>query len=288
MIRAGQERDRFAPYICRWRVDVTNNQTRLGFAATLFLVGGIYLLLPHLRLSSHIVSLVRWAFAWIAVVYLILGLLTNREGGVFFICRSFAASAGAIFLVLNFLPLSYWAAGPLLFDKKVESKRPVAVVLGGGINRDGTPTESSIRRVVQGAQLYHAGLARTLLFSTGVTSKSEISEAQAMARFALSLGVPQKAILLEKSSVNTDENARFSSDILRKRGVNRILLVTDPIHMFRAKESFQHYGIFADPAPTVDKELIEMEARGRWNLFHRVLHEYIGIAYYRAKRFLAS
>ena len=108
-----------------------------------------------------------------------------------------------------------------------------------------------------------------------------------MARFARSLGVPQKAILLEKSSMNTDENARFSSDILRKRGVNRILLVTDPIHMFRAKESFQHYGIYADPVPTAGKEFIGSEARGGWNLFRRVLHEYIGIAYYRARRFLA-
>lgn len=288
MIRSGQGIDRFALHIFRWRVDVANNQTRLGFIASLFLVSGIFILLPHLRLPSQLVSLVRWGFAWIAVAYLVLGIVTNREGGIFLISRSFAASAGVIFLVLNFLPVSYWAAGPLLFEKKVVSKRPVAVVLGGGINRDGTPTEMTIRRVVQGVQLYHAGMARTLLFSTGVTSTSDMSEAQAMARFARSLGVPSKAILLEMSSMNTDENARFSSNILRKRGINRILLVTDPIHMFRAKESFQYYGIFADPVPTVGKELIGKEARGRWNLFHRVLHEYIGLVYYRAKRFLAK
>ena len=263
---------------------MTKNQTRLEFAASLFLAGVIYILLPHLRLPGYVVSVLRWVFAWAAVVYLLFGFLTNREGGVFLACRSFVAATGAFFLVLNFLQVSYLAAGPLLFDNKTESKRSVAVVLGGGINGDGTPSEMSIRRTVRGAQLYHSGTARTLLFSTGVTSFSDTSEAQA--RYARSLGVPQKAILLEKSSVNTDENARFTSSILRKRGINRILLVTGPIHMFRAVESFRHYGIQADPVPTVGKKYIGMEARGGWNLFHRVVGEYIGIAFYRTKWFL--
>jgi uncharacterized SAM-binding protein YcdF (DUF218 family) len=131
-------------------------------------------------------------------------------------------------------------------------------------------------------------MARTLLFSTGDTSFSGVTEAQAMARFARSLGVPQKAILLEKNSLNTDENARFVSSLLRKRGINRIYLVTDPIHMFRAVESFKYYEIQADPVPTVGKKYIRMEARGGWNLSQRVLHEYIGITYYRAKRFLEN
>ena len=106
-----------------------------------------------------------------------------------------------------------------------------------------------------------------------------------MAQYARSLGVPHKAILLEKTSKNTDENARYTAAMLHKRGINRVLLVTDPIHMFRAVESFRHYGIQVDPVPTVDKKFIVMEARGGWNLFHRLLHEYIGIAFYRVKKF---
>ena len=207
---------------------------------------------------------------------------------MFLACRSFVAAAGAIFLVLNFFHLSTFAAGPFVFDKKIDSKRPVAVILGGGVKNDGTPTEMSVRRTVQGVQLYHSGMARTLLFSTGDTSALGITEAQAMARFARSLGVPQNAILLEKDSMNTDENARFTSSLLRKRGINRIHLVTDPIHMYRAVESFRRYGIQADPVPTVGKEYIRMEARGGWNLSHRVLHEYIGTVYYRVKWFLEN
>ncbi len=60
---------------------------------------------------------------------------------MFLACRSFVAATGVFFLVLNFLQVSYLAAGPLLFDNKTESKRSVAVVLGGGINGDGTPNE---------------------------------------------------------------------------------------------------------------------------------------------------
>ncbi len=267
---------------------MTNNQTRLGFAASLFLSGFVYILLPQLRIPNHIVSIVGWVFAWTAVVFILFGFFTKREGGVFLVCRSFVAATGAIFLLLNFLHVSSFAVGPLLFDKKIDSKRPVAVVLGGGIKEDGTPSEVSIRRTVQGVQLYHSGMARTLLFSTGDTSASGTTEAQAMARFARSLAVPQRAILLESASMNTDENARFTSSLLRKREVSRIYLVTDPIHMYRAVESFRHYGIQVDPVPTVGKKYIWKEARGGWNLARRVLHEYIGIAFYRAKRLLEN
>ncbi len=267
---------------------MTKNQTRLGFTASLFLAAVIFVLLPHLRISNHIVSIIEWVFAWTAVAYLLFGFFTNREGEIFLVCRSFVGAAGAIFLLLHFFYFSSYAAGPLVFDKKIDSKREVAVILGGGVKKDGTPTEMSIRRAVQGVQLYHSGMARTLLFSTGDTFSLGFSEAQSMSRFARSLGVPQKAILLENDSLNTDENARFVSSILRKRGINRIHLVTDPIHMYRAVESFRHYGIQVDPVPTVGKIYIRMEARGGWNLFRRVLHEYIGIAYYRMKRFLEN
>lgn len=54
----------------------------------------------------------------------------------------------------------------------------------------------------------------------------------------------------EKMSQDTDENARFSRDMLKKEGINNIVLVTDAWHMGRGKLAFDHYGFSALAAPT--------------------------------------
>ena len=89
-------------------------------------------------------------------------------------------------------------------------------MLGAGIHSDGEPTLNSRWRVIRSVQLYNEGRVPLLLFATGITN-GEKTEAGAMARYARSLGVPEKAILLEEQSTNTEENAQFASEMLRAR-----------------------------------------------------------------------
>lgn len=259
---------------------------RRTFAASILIVSFFYLLLPNIRLPKYWASNIMSAVAWIGVAYFLLGIFTSREGWWFRFCRSLTATVGAFFLMLNFLPFSYWLAKPLLYDSIMEVTRPVAVVLGAGVTKEGALTLNSFQRTVRGVQLYHEGKTKLLLFSTGATSPSTASEAEAMARMARSIGVPSEAILLENSSKNTDENAKFTAEILHKREVGQVLLVTDPIHMYRAIESFRYYGIKADPAPT--KGYLRKDNKAGWDLFQRTLHEYIGIAYYRLNHHFAD
>ncbi len=74
-------------------------------------------------------------------------------------------------------------------------------------------------------------------------------EAPAMAStFIQDFGIDAK--WTEKMSHDTNENARFSQDLLQKEGVNKIVLVTDAWHMGRGKLAFDHYGFQALAAPT--------------------------------------
>ena len=54
-----------------------------------------------------------------------------------------------------------------------------------------------------------------------------------MKALAMSLGVPEEAIILEDKAKNTYENVMFTKEILDSREWDKILLVSSPYHMRR-------------------------------------------------------
>jgi uncharacterized SAM-binding protein YcdF (DUF218 family) len=117
----------------------------------------------------------------------------------------------------------------------------VIVVLGGGLGRDYqrhiVPNAFSQLRLSQ-AILQHQ--------STGLPIVLSGVEAPWMRDWLLAQGVD--AALLEKRSMNTCENARFSALLLQKQGgAPRIELVTDAYHMPRARRLFAMNGIETVP-----------------------------------------
>jgi len=133
---------------------------------------------------------------------------------------------------------------------------PAIVVLGGAIKppdrRQPLPMlGDSSDRVWHAARLYHAGKAPLLLLSGGSDpAVNNLSEARAMQWFLRDLGVPSQALLLEEDSRTTQENAAFSAAILKRRGIDRVLLVTSALHMRRALAHFEAQGIKVVPAAT--------------------------------------
>lgn len=93
----------------------------------------------------------------------------------------------------------------------------------------------------------------------------------------------------EDKSKNTAENAEFSAKILQQADIHRILLVTDAMHMYRAKMMFEQQGIAVVAAPTLffaRKELglsdllPGVEGLRRANY---ASYEWLGIVWYRIR-----
>ncbi len=91
-------------------------------------------------------------------------------------------------------------------------------------------------RVPVAAELYHAGRVGSLMMCGGAAEG--IPEALQMKEKAVSLGVPEKAVLTECSSLNTVENILYSmTELQRAFWLNRVkslLLVTTAFHMRRS------------------------------------------------------
>jgi uncharacterized SAM-binding protein YcdF (DUF218 family) len=134
----------------------------------------------------------------------------------------------------------------------------VIVVLGGGTEpkiypRSFVEVNGAGDRIIYAAQLYRNGAAPKILLTGGRVdwdkSRSS-SEAEEMAALFNLMGVPADALLLETRSKNTYENALFTREILEKKGVNRIILITSAMHMPRSIALFEKQGFQVLPAPT--------------------------------------
>jgi SanA protein len=106
----------------------------------------------------------------------------------------------------------------------------VAVIFGAGLRRDGTPTAILRDRVETGAQLYLNGKVEKLLM-TGDNRVVEYNEPGAMRDYAISLGVPEDAIVTDFAGRRTYDSCYRAKSIFE---VESAILVTQKFHLPRA------------------------------------------------------
>ncbi len=174
---------------------------------------------------------------------------------------------------LRLAPLAALLARPLLVAEDVR-RRPFIVVLCGGCRYSGQLSEATSARVEHGVRLFRRGLAPRLILSGGRWAPHRPACAPRMKALALSLGMLSEQVIVEGGSSRTAENAREVARLLRAHGASAILLVTSALHMRRAKLCFEKQGVEVSCAAT--------PGQGHEALFAKeVLHEYLGLAYYR-------
>jgi uncharacterized SAM-binding protein YcdF (DUF218 family) len=116
------------------------------------------------------------------------------------------------------------------------------VVLGHSARADDPVMQGRVRR---GVELYREGLGDCLIMSGRWSFKirrtpPERPEAEVMRDFALTLGVPRDAFLLEDESTDTLSNAYFTKvRFLMPLGWRRIAVVTSEEHAGRALWLFE-------------------------------------------------
>lgn len=105
-----------------------------------------------------------------------------------------------------------------------------AIVFGAGLTRDGQPTAILRDRVETAAQLYFAGKVQKLLMS-GDNRFANYNEPGAMRDYAIQLGVPAGAIVLDYAGRRTYDTCYRAKAIF---GLDSALLVTQMFHLPRA------------------------------------------------------
>ena len=214
--------------------------------------------------------------------------------------RRLVVTCVAALLVCGLLPI-----GPLLLVP-LETRFPPwtgkngeptgIIVLGGPIDpilsaAYGTPVlGGSADRIVVAAQLALQYPKARIVLAGGnpnLIENATLTESDYAALEFERLGIAHDRLQLDRTSRNTEENARFSKAIAAPKSTDRWLLVTSAFHMPRAIGIFRKIGFVVEPCP-VDwktrgwRDLIAVPGsftRGL-SLTDVAVHEWIGLAVY--------
>ena len=146
------------------------------------------------------------------------------------------------------------------------------------------PSAAALQRMHYAAKLQRE-TSLPLLVSGGQPDGAAESEAAIMARVLReNFSAPVKWV--EGASNNTAENAQFSYRMLNPVGVRRVLLVTDALHMQRAKLVFEQMGFEVIAAPTIfvsntRSTPADFLPGAQWlQKSSYAMHEWLGLAWY--------
>jgi uncharacterized SAM-binding protein YcdF (DUF218 family) len=124
-----------------------------------------------------------------------------------------------------------------------------AIVMGAAV-WGSRPSPVFAERIKHGIHLYQQGQVEAIIFTGGLGRGDELAEAEAARAYALARGVPAKDIFYETVSTITYENVAEAAEIVRQQGFERVLIVSDPIHMKRSVTMARDLGLDAHPSPT--------------------------------------
>jgi uncharacterized SAM-binding protein YcdF (DUF218 family) len=138
-----------------------------------------------------------------------------------------------------------------VFNAAAGKSAQAIVVLGGGLRRNtpeygDTPSQYTLDRIRYGATLARQTGLPILVSGGAVVGTTP--EAEAMARTLKDeFNVPVRWI--ETRSLDTEDNLKFSSAVLKPERIRKVILVTHDFHMLRALAHCEASGLICVPAP---------------------------------------
>ncbi|MBK9179163.1 MAG: YdcF family protein [Acidimicrobiales bacterium] len=150
---------------------------------------------------------------------------------------------GIVYLAVTFVQV--WWVG------RHDGKRPAdAIVVLGAAQYDGRPSLVLQARLDHALELRRDGYADVIVVTGGNQPGDRFTEATASANYLLARGVPDDQILREVSGGNSWESLAATAVFLDDRGIDRVILVSDPYHSMRIEGIASELGLDASVSPT--------------------------------------
>jgi uncharacterized SAM-binding protein YcdF (DUF218 family) len=138
----------------------------------------------------------------------------------------------------------------LVVSQEDQRQQAQAIVVLGAAQYNGRPSPVLRARLDHALGLYREGLAPIIVVTGGVGVGDTTSEAMVGRRYLLGHGVPAEGVAAEAVGRTTTASMDAVATWLRSRGISRVILVSDPFHMFRLRLEARRTALAAYTSPT--------------------------------------
>lgn len=147
-----------------------------------------------------------------------------------------------IIIIISFITLET----AICYDgsKKQYVKSDYVVILGAGLWGE-TPSDILYKRMDAALDYIHKYPEVKVILSGGKGPGEIITEAEAMKRYLIQKGVPEKMLFKEEKSTSTEENIKYTKTMIRSMNDKEMIsvtLVTSNFHILRSKLLAQKEG----------------------------------------------
>ncbi|KEO72397.1 YdcF family protein [Anditalea andensis] len=176
---------------------------------------------------------------------------------------------------------------------------PVGIVLTGVTNINKTASDRTFfdrgaDRATHAMQLYKLGKIKKILITGGeaFNNVNDNKEAELLAHFMYTAGVPKEDVIIESQALNTRENAVLAKEKLIEKGYglnDRYLIITSAFHMKRSKACFDKIGMQTDTYPvdyygtdnSANWQSLFQPSSDSINIWQKLVKEWAGMIIYK-------
>jgi uncharacterized SAM-binding protein YcdF (DUF218 family) len=149
----------------------------------------------------------------------------------------------------------------VLVASQQDQRRPVdAIVVLGAAQYNGRPSPVLRARLNHALHLYREGHAPRIIVTGGMGRGDTTSEATVGRQFLVNHGVPSAAVVVQAQGRSTQASMTAVAEWLGQKGLHRVMLVSDPFHMFRLRLEAQRTHLEAYTSPTEDSPISDNPA----------------------------
>jgi Uncharacterized conserved protein len=153
-----------------------------------------------------------------------------------------------------------------------EARAADVIVIMGAAEYHGRPSPVFRARLDHGLDLYHRKLASRILTTGGAGGDPLFTEGEVGRAYLITKGVPSEDIIVEKEAESTVHSVAAVGEIMRRMGLNSLILVSDGYHIFRAKKMLEFRGLTVYGSPRPSRPRSDF---GRWKLYFRQAVAYL-------------
>ena len=136
------------------------------------------------------------------------------------------------------------------YSTRTASRRADAAVVLGAAAWGKNPSPVFRERINHGITLYRNNRVGKLIFTGGTPKAGYMTEAEVARRYARGHGVPNKDILLETTSRDTQQNLENTKALMYNNGLESVVIISDPYHLARAAAVADDVGLDYQTEPT--------------------------------------